>query len=300
VHQPMGLVVDRDAEALTRTRRYPCPAVLIPLDTTIVVLRTGPIEQRIDRASIAVMPARAPHVVEAPATATAVVVTLLLVDAVRAAAAREYAPDLDPHGLAEVVSRVRVLPRTRWIEELVHRFVFEREVCGKTASRAARFLEVELVKEVFFLGREQIAGRTRDSVLFEGDELVVRARAWIEARLFEPFRMGELVRHCHASASTVLRAFHRELGVPPLAYVRRRRLEEALQLLESGRYSVTEIATRIGYENSSAFAAAFRDQFGVAPSRVRPASDGAIRLPAHGMPPVRRRKKIAGQRRRES
>jgi AraC-like DNA-binding protein len=172
----------------------------------------------------------------------------------------------------------------------VQRFVFEREVCGKPASRAARFLEVELVKEMFFLGREQLDGRTRDSVLFEGDELVARARAWIEAHVFEPFRIGELVRHCHASESTVLRAFHRELGVPPLAYARRRRLEEALQLLESGRYGVTEIATRVGYENPSAFSAAFRDQFGIAPSRVRPASDGAVRLPAHGMPPVRRRK----------
>jgi AraC-like DNA-binding protein len=190
----------------------------------------------------------------------------------------------------EVLERVRLLPRTRWVDELAQRFVFEREVCGKAASQAARFLETELIKETYFLGREQLERRTRDSVLFEGDALAARARAWIEAHLFEPFRIDELVRHCHASESTLLRAFHRELGSPPLAYVRRRRLEEALQLLETGRYTVTEIAMRIGYENPSAFAAAFRDRFGVAPSGVRPTTPGAERLPAHGMPPVRRRR----------
>jgi AraC-like DNA-binding protein len=106
--------------------------------------------------------------------------------------------------------------------------------------------------------------------LFEGDALAARGRAWIEAHLFEPIRIGELVRHCHASESSVLRAFRRELGVSPLAYLRRRRLEESMHLLESGRYAVTEVAARVGYDNPSAFSAAFRAQFGITPSRALP------------------------------
>jgi AraC-like DNA-binding protein len=125
-------------------------------------------------------------------------------------------------------------------------------------------------------------------VLFEGDGVAALALAWIEEHLFDPFRMDDLVRHCHASESTLLRTFRREIGVSPIAYVRRRRLEQSLQLLESGRYGVTEVATRVGYENPSAFAAAFRQQFGVAPSSARSAVPVDARLPAHGSPPVRR------------
>ena len=42
-----------------------------------------------------------------------------------------------------------------------------------------------------------------------------------------------------------------------------------MHLLESGRYGVTEVAARVGYDNPSAFAAAFRAQFGMPPSRAR-------------------------------
>ena len=48
---------------------------------TVVALRTGSIEQRVDRASIAIVPARTAHVLEAPASATVVVATLLVVSA---------------------------------------------------------------------------------------------------------------------------------------------------------------------------------------------------------------------------
>jgi AraC-like DNA-binding protein len=206
---------------------------------------------------------------------------------------RDYRPEVDARRLVEVLGGVRVLPRTRWVDELVQRYVFERSVCARRGSKAARFLEAELTKELFFLGCEQLDLRTRSSVLFEGDAVAARARAWIEEHLFEPFRIDELVRQCHVSESTVLRAFRRELGVSPLAYLRRRRLEESMQLLESGRYGVTEVAARVGYENPSAFAAAFRGQFGLAPSRARPAVPAAARLPAHGAPPVRRRRRTS-------
>jgi AraC-like DNA-binding protein len=287
----MELRVDRDAEALERARVYPAPALLFPLDTTIVSLHANEIEARLDRSSFAVVPARVAHEIELPPSGAAVVVTLVISDALRAATVRDYKPEVDARRLVEVLGGVRLLPRTRWVDELVQRYLFERSVCERRGSKAARFLEAELTKEVFFLGCEQIDRRTRNSVLFEGDAVAARARAWIEEHLFEEFHIDELVRQCHVSESTVLRAFRRELGVAPLAYLRRRRLEESMQLLESGRYGVTEVAARVGYDNASAFAAAFRGQFGLPPSRARPAVSAAERLPAHGAPPVRRRRR---------
>ena len=279
----MELRVDRDASS-AGTRRFSAPALLAPLETTVIALDG----QRIDRATFAVIPANRPHAIELPATGACTLVTLLLDDDVRAAAIADYAPYVLERRFAEVLAAPRVLARTRWVDELVQRYLFERSVCERPASRAARFLEAELAKEVYFLGCEQIEQRTRTSVLHEGEPVAVRARAWIEEHLFEPFTIDALVRHCGASESTVLRAFRKELGVAPIVYLRRRRLEEAMQLLETGRYAVTEVATRVGYENPSAFAAAFRDQFGTPPSAVRPVLDPARTLPAHGRPPQRK------------
>ena len=289
----MDLQVDRDAGALNGTRVLAGPALIFPLETTVLSFRAGDLAERLDRSTFGVVPARVGHRFEGAPSATTLVATLLVHESTRATAVSDYAPYVDPARLAEVLSCPRVLQRTRWVDELVHRYVFERDVCAQPASKAASFLEAELVKETFFLGSEQIDRRTRSSVLFEGDPVAARARTWIEEHLFEPFRIGTLVRHCHASESTVLRAFRRELGVAPLAYVRRRRLEESLHLLEAGRYGVTEIALRVGYRNPSAFAAAFREQFGVTPSHARWSPPAVTRLPPHGAPPERRRRRGA-------
>jgi AraC-like DNA-binding protein len=279
--------VDRDADSAAVTRVNQRPCLVFPLDTTVVTIDAADTVARLDRASFAIVPARLPYTLAVPAAGPIAVVTLVIGESACKAAQRDYAPDLDARRLVEVLASLRVLPRTRWVDELVHRYVFEREVCERPASKAARFLETELTKEVYFLGREQLDQLTRATVLFEGDSVAVRARAWIDEHLFEPFRIDALVEHCHASESTILRAFRKNTGVAPVVYMRRRRLEHALQLLESGRYAVTEVATRVGYDNPSAFAAAFHKQFGVTPSRVRPT---AATLPAHGRPPRRRRR----------
>jgi AraC-like DNA-binding protein len=287
----MHLRIDRDADVASRDRVFPSPALVFPLETTIVTLQAGGADHRLDRASFALVPARIAHALELPTSGAAAVVTLVIGDDVKAAAAKDYGPYVDARRFGEAFGALRCLPRTRWVDELVHRYVFEREVCGRAASRASRFLEAELAKEAYWLGLEQTERRTRSSVLYEGDSVAMRARAWIEDHLFEPFRGDELARHCGSSESTVLRAFRKELGIAPLGYLRRRRLEEALQLLETGRYGVTEVATRVGYENPSAFAVAFRQKFGVAPSQARVVPDAEATLPAHGKPPVRRRRR---------
>ena len=163
-------------------------------------------------------------------------------------------------------------------------FLSSADVGGSVRFRA--FLETELIKELYFLADEQRAGRARAPVVGEGSALVERARAAIEASLFAPFAMAALARACHASESSLTRAFKQALGITPGAYVRERRLDEAMPLLESGRYSVGEVATRVGYARQAAFAAAFQRKFHVAPSSVRP-KPGAPPLAPHGRPPVR-------------
>jgi AraC-like DNA-binding protein len=107
---------------------------------------------------------------------------------------------------------------------------------------------------------------SRRSHLEEPGPVVERAVRWLEPRMFEETSIATLARAVHASPSTLLRAFSKTLGQTPSAYVRGRRLDEALVLLRSGRFAVSEVAARVGYKNFAAFSQAFRARFGKTPS----------------------------------
>jgi AraC-like DNA-binding protein len=167
-------------------------------------------------------------------------------------------------------ARMEVLPRTVWIHEIVHRYVFERHGLGEDDNVATRFLETEILKEVYFLFRDRDAGADRATMVRKYSAYIERSVAYVDAHVFEPCSVADLAEFAGASASTLLRAFRRELGCSPGAYWRSRKLDEALLLLRAGCYGVAEVATAVGYENPTAFAHAFRVRFGCPPSKFLP------------------------------
>jgi AraC-like DNA-binding protein len=262
-------------------RAHDDAAILFPLTTSVVSLELGGgreerRDERLDRASFAIVPPAARYRVRAKG-ATTTLVTVVLSAGLRATAAREYRPYIDPARFVSLLETARVLPRTRWVDELVHRYVFERDRCARHASRASQFLETELAKEVYFLCRDRDEQRTRASVVREEGDLVTRARALLDENLTHPVSMRELASACHASESTLLRAFTRELGTTPGAYARERRLDASLLLIQAGRYSVGEVAERSGYATLAAFTSAFRKRFGIPPSATKK-TDTALEL----------------------
>lgn len=104
-----------------------------------------------------------------------------------------------------------------------------------------------------------ISWRTRDPNL-------EKALIHIEERLFHGLGLSKIAKESGMSKSTLMRKFKTELKTTPYSYIKDRRLEEALKLLESGRHSVSEVAIKIGYENLSAFADAFKSKYNKVPS----------------------------------
>jgi AraC-like DNA-binding protein len=180
--------------------------------------------------------------------------------------AESYVGEIDPTALDRMLTSSRVLPRTTWVHELAQRYLFERAVCRKRDNDATRFLETELLKELYFVAREQDASHTRTSFLAGRSPTLRRALAYLEARIFDEVDPIELAKHAGASPSSLRRAFRRELGTSPLAYVRARRLDEARVRLAHGRTSVSEVALAVGYRSIAAFSRAFHARFGVPPS----------------------------------
>nr|WP_246589604.1 AraC family transcriptional regulator [Marinobacterium ramblicola] len=92
---------------------------------------------------------------------------------------------------------------------------------------------------------------------------------YIEAHLDRAIQLADLAAVAGLSEYHFARMFRQSLGIPPHQYLTNRRIERAKQLLLTTSLPLTEIALRCGFNSSSHFSNRFRQQTGVAPSKIR-------------------------------
>jgi transcriptional regulator GlxA family with amidase domain len=105
--------------------------------------------------------------------------------------------------------------------------------------------------------------------LASSDDIVARADAWVRANLGSPFRLPDLAHAVGASPRTLNRHFHAVVGMSPLRFARRLRMEAARNLLETTNIPVDALADRVGYTDVAAFRRLFRRYLGVPPGAAR-------------------------------
>src|SRR5262249_34548872 len=93
--------------------------------------------------------------------------------------------------------------------------------------------------------------------------------AYIEEHVAEQIPLSTLARFVRLSAYHFCRAFKRSFGMPPHRYHNARRIEHAKTLLAQPACSVTEIALKLGFSETSSFTAAFRKATGSTPTGYR-------------------------------
>ncbi|HEX2070541.1 MAG TPA: GlxA family transcriptional regulator [Thermoleophilaceae bacterium] len=85
-----------------------------------------------------------------------------------------------------------------------------------------------------------------------------------------------LAAHAHMSVRGFARAFRRDVGVTPAAYVEAVRVERAVQMLQTTDAGADQIALACGFGSSDTFRRAFRRRMGVTPSEYRDRFRGAL------------------------
>jgi AraC family transcriptional regulator len=91
----------------------------------------------------------------------------------------------------------------------------------------------------------------------------------IEAHLAEPLSLVVLAEMARLSPRHFTRAFKQSFGRPPHHYHLARRIDQAKALLAAPEASVTDIAVRLGFADTSAFSTTFRKMTGAAPRDYR-------------------------------
>jgi transcriptional regulator GlxA family with amidase domain len=164
-------------------------------------------------------------------------------------------------------------------------FVRDGKVSTSAGVTAGMDLALELVEEdggrdlalavarwlVMFLRRP--GGQSQFSVQLRAQVAERRGlrdlQAWIAEHLGDDLSVPALARRARMSPRNFARAFRREIGATPAAYVEAQRVEAARRLLETADLSVAEVATACGFGRVETMHRAFRRGVRVSPGQYR-------------------------------
>lgn len=74
----------------------------------------------------------------------------------------------------------------------------------------------------------------------------------------EEISVDHLAEICYLSKAQFHRLFKKQTGITPIEYKNNLRIERATQMLEDGEYSISEIATSVGFDNVFYFSKTFK------------------------------------------
>jgi AraC-like DNA-binding protein len=101
------------------------------------------------------------------------------------------------------------------------------------------------------------------------DPLIGRAVALLHDRPADAWTLPRLAQQVGLSRSTLADRFAQLIGLPPMQYLVRWRMQMAARLLSEGAAKVSAVALEVGYDSEAAFSRAFKRVAGVAPATWR-------------------------------
>lgn len=109
---------------------------------------------------------------------------------------------------------------------------------------------------------------------------VIETMHLIESQISRDWSLTDLGTHCHLNPSYLVRLFKADVGLSPIAYLNRCRLERAAGLMLHTVLPVAEVAAQLGWFDPNLFARRFRAAYGMSPSEYRKRFGGKADDPA--------------------
>ncbi|MGA2547097.1 MAG: AraC family transcriptional regulator [Rectinemataceae bacterium] len=181
-----------------------------------------------------------------------------------------YALLMDAEGDEEAQSLLEVLGARRGSFAIgpSQRFFFadllEKSASGRPDLEKAAYHG--LLAFLYGLAAGQVAARgTADNAHVE------KALAIMQGAIERRLDLRALCDRIRLSREHFVRVFTERMGMPPMRYYSRLKVEAARAMLSSTNLRVQEIADKLGYENQFSFARAFKRVSGMPPTRFRAA-----------------------------
>lgn len=177
---------------------------------------------------------------------------------------------VDPNrapAIAPLIRQADDLTRCTWPAdarlEALHETMLEE--CRRPRADSERMFEalLSLTLNLIFRAEREHAGKGAMH------PAVARAIARIEDQPTTRWSLHALAEASGVSRTRLQQLFERDIGISPVAYAMRLRLQRAQHLLRETDQPVTQIALELGFSSSQHFATTFRRQYGMSPTRYR-------------------------------
>lgn len=157
----------------------------------------------------------------------------------------------------------------KWLESAILHLLSEAD-SGSPGSQAllAKLSEALFVDTL----RRHMVGLQQDAVgLLAGarDPLVGKSLAVLHARVRDEWTISSLAHEVGSSRSALADRFSRLLGMPPMSYLTRWRMQLAARALSTSSRATASIAMEVGYESEAAFSRAFKREYAMPPAKYR-------------------------------
>ena len=102
-------------------------------------------------------------------------------------------------------------------------------------------------------------------------DLPERIRDFIDNNLMRDIRLEDIAQSCFISPNHCIRVFRDRYLMTPMNYMRKKRLEEARELMLSGNMSISNLSDMFCFSDRQYFTRCFCEEFGLPPAKYRQA-----------------------------
>jgi len=141
----------------------------------------------------------------------------------------------------------------------------QRAGAGTVLAKLSELMFVEAIRRYI----EKLPAEQQGWLAGLRDRFVGKSLALIHAEPARAWTVDELAARIGLSRSALADRFTQLVGVPPMHYLTRWRLQLAADLLRIGKRNISAIAQDVGYESEAAFNRAFKRAHGVTPGAWR-------------------------------
>jgi transcriptional regulator GlxA family with amidase domain len=140
---------------------------------------------------------------------------------------------------------------------------------GLVARFAGPALAEDAARHIVVDQRASQARYVMPAFLAAQDPIARKVEAYVRRRLAKPFTLRDLAQQTGTTTRTLNRRLALAIGLSPMKFAQKIRVDTALHLLQTTRLPLENVAERVGFEDSSALYRLIRRHTGKSPSLFR-------------------------------
>ncbi len=158
--------------------------------------------------------------------------------------------------------------------ELVAMVRLIMEECRNRKSYSVECIRGMLLAVIMHIARNDTDSNRKmeDLRIRGGVHQISEALEYIEKKYMEEIKMEDLAEICSLSETHFRRLFTEYMHMTPVEYLNLIRVQQACELMMKSRYSMEEVAQRVGYVTVSTFNRNFRKIIGTSPYQYKKSS----------------------------